>query len=74
MQTETIDLAEAQAHLKELVHRVSEGLQVILSENEKPVARITPVRQRVAGLDPGSIWTSEDFDEELPDSFWTEGK
>lgn len=62
MQTETIDVAEAQAHLKELVHRVREGLQVILSENEKPVARILPVSPRVAGLDPGSIWTSDDFD------------
>jgi hypothetical protein len=27
---------------------------------------------RVAGLHPGVIWTSHDFDEPLPDDFWTE--
>jgi hypothetical protein len=27
---------------------------------------------RVAGLHPGAIWTSDDFDEPLPDDFWTE--
>jgi hypothetical protein len=25
---------------------------------------------RIAGLHPGTIWTSEDFDEPLPDEFW----
>lgn len=70
MQTEMVDVAEAQAHLKELVRRVSEGLQVILSENEKPVARLMPLRKRIAGLDAGSTWTSDDFDAELPDPFW----
>lgn len=35
----------------------------------------TPVpvspKPRVPGLHPGAIWTSEDFDEPLPDEFWT---
>jgi prevent-host-death family protein len=70
MQSETVDIAEAQAHLKDLVHRVSGGIEVILSENEKPVARILPVRKRIAGLDAGSTRTSDDFDAELPDAFW----
>ncbi len=26
--------------------------------------------QRVFGLHPNAIWISEDFDDELPDSFW----
>jgi len=34
----------------------------------------TPVpvstKPRVPGLHPGAIWTSEDFDEPLPDEFW----
>lgn len=25
---------------------------------------------RVLGLGQGTIWTSEDFDDELPDAFW----
>ncbi len=27
--------------------------------------------QRKAGLHAGAIWVSEDFDEPLPDEFWT---
>jgi len=34
-----------------------------------PVPVLT--KPRVPGLHPGAIWTSEDFDEPLPDEFWT---
>ena len=74
MQTETIDMNEAQAHFKELVDRVVSGLHVILSENQKPVAHILPAGGRVAGLHAGAISTSDDFDTALPDEFWSEGK
>jgi hypothetical protein len=26
--------------------------------------------QRIAGLDKGTVWMSDDFDDELPDAFW----
>ena len=29
------------------------------------------VKPRISGLHRGAIWTSEDFDEPLPDEFWT---
>ena len=74
MQTETVDLDEAQAHFKDLVHRVVAGIHVVLSENEKPVAHLLPVGGRIAGLHTDSIWTSDDFDAPLPESFWAEGK
>lgn len=74
MQTETIDLNEAQAHFKELVRRVISGLHVILSEDEKPVAHIVPAGGRVSGLHSGAIRTSDDFDAPLPDGFWSEAK
>jgi prevent-host-death family protein len=75
MQTETIDISEAQNHLKELLNKaVKTGSQIILSENEKPVARLIPVSGRIPGLHVGAIWTSNDFDEPLPDEFWTEGQ
>ena len=74
MQTETVDLNEAQAHFKELMHRVVAGLHVVLSENEKPIAHIVPAGGRVPGLHSGAIWTSDDFDAPLPDEFWVEGK
>ena len=75
MQMETIEVSEAQTHLRELISKVIRtGSQIILSENEKPVARLIPVGGRIPGLHSGSIWTSNDFDEPLPDKFWVEGK
>lgn len=74
MQTETIDLNDAQAHFKEVMRRVVSGLHVILSENQKPVAHLTPVGTRVAGLHIGAIAASDDFDDALPDDFWSESK
>ena len=70
MQTERVDIGEAQAHLREILDRVNAGVQIILSENERPVARLVSVSQRIAGLHADSIWTSKDFSELLPDEFW----
>ena len=31
-----------------------------------------PVQQRVLGLNQGEIWMSEDFNDPLPEEFWTD--
>ena len=75
MQTKTVDVHEAQTHLIDLLSLVTAGTEIILTEDNTPLARIVPVAgattPRVAGLHPGAIWTSEDFDEPLPEEFWT---
>jgi len=74
MQTKTVDVHEAQAHLVELLSLVTAGTEIILTEGSTPLARIVPMTEatpRVAGLHPGAIWTSKDFDEPLPEEFWT---
>ena len=75
MQTKTVDIHEAQTQLAELLSLVSAGTEIILTEGSTPLARIVPIAgvstPRVAGLHPGTIWTSEDFDEPLPEDFWT---
>ena len=71
MTTQTVDIAEAQTHLKDLVHRVVAGVHIVLSENKKPIAQLLPVSERVAGLHSGAISTSADFDAVLPEEFWT---
>ena len=71
MATKTIDVLEAEKHLKELVSLATKGTHVVLSENDTPVAKLVPIPQRVAGLHAGSMWVSEDFDEPLPEQFWT---
>lgn len=74
MTTKTVDLGEAQSHLTELVALVKEGAEVIITEDGTPLARLLPMvvatKPRVAGLNPGAIWVSDDFDEPLPDEFW----
>jgi antitoxin (DNA-binding transcriptional repressor) of toxin-antitoxin stability system len=74
MQTKTVNVHEAQTHLVELLLLVAAGTEIILTEGTTPLARIVPMAgatPRVAGLHPGAIWTSEDFDDLLPDEFWT---
>ena len=74
MLTKTIDMREAQMNLNELVSLVSEGIEVIFTEDSKPIARVLPIMERItsriAGLHTGAIWTSNDFDEPLPEEFW----
>jgi len=72
----TIDVRETQASLQELLSLVWEGTEIVLTEGTTPLARLVPIAlspaRRVAGLHTGAIWTSEDFDEPLPEEFWTE--
>lgn len=72
MPTKTVDIRQSQPSLQELIALVQEGAEVILTAGDTPLARVVPVerKKRVLGLHPGSIWTSDDFDEVLPDEFW----
>jgi len=74
--TQIVSVDEAQEKLQDLVAQALAGNEVIITDHGKPVARLVPVqafspkRKRVAGLNRGTIWTSEDFDQPLPDEFW----
>ena len=74
--TRTVSVDEAQEKLQDLLAQALAGNEVIITEDGKPVARLVPVpvaplkKKRVAGLNRGTIWTSEDFDQPLPDEFW----
>ena len=67
----TITVEEAQSRLKELLEKLAPGEEIILTENQQPVARL--VRERPArpprpapGLGKGSIiYLAPDFDEPL---------
>ena len=73
--TTTVYMYCTRAQLRELLALALEGNEVIISEGDKPLTCVIPVanskRKRAAGLNRGAIWTSEDFDEPLPDEFWT---
>ena len=68
-----IDIQSVFPTLQELLAAVKEGTEVLLTEGDIPLARLTPAESsstRTAGLHKGAIQMSDDFDAPLPDSFW----
>jgi len=79
MNTQTVTLQDAQARLAELITLAQAGNEIVIAESGQPLARLVPIAgskpsRRVAGLDRGKIWMSDDFDAPLPDEFWTGSK
>lgn len=76
--TKTVSISEAQTQLQGILALAHNGDEVIIEENGKPIAKITPIieaeqpapKPRVFGLGKGKTWMSDDFDDELPDEFW----
>ena len=82
MSNKTIDVNKVHLTLKELLSLVNADTEIIITEGNKPLARLISLGEteenttetsslRQPGLHPGTIWTSEDFDEPLPEEFWT---
>lgn len=76
MVTKKIDITTMQAFKDYLLSVLEQDTEIILTEGDTPLARLTQVEKqiaptgaRVAGLHPGH-WMSDDFDEALPDEFW----
>jgi prevent-host-death family protein len=67
----TVTLEEAQAHLAELVSKLVSGEEVVITDNQQPVARLLPVETkalRKLGTMRGSVkYIAPDFDAPLDD-------
>lgn len=74
MSVKTVTLDDAAGRLPELVTRASEGEQIVIARNERPLAKLVPCSQdeddRIFGQARGRVHVSRDFDEPLPDGFW----
>jgi antitoxin (DNA-binding transcriptional repressor) of toxin-antitoxin stability system len=71
-----IDVQDLPAQLTEVVKLASAGTEVIVTEGNVPRAMLVPLpsgRPRVLGLHEGSMQIADDFDDPLPDDFWTGG-
>jgi antitoxin (DNA-binding transcriptional repressor) of toxin-antitoxin stability system len=68
--TKTISIEDAPPLLAELVKLTLAGTSVIVAEAGTPLVRLVPAttidQPRIAGLNEGEAWTSDDFDDELP--------
>lgn len=70
----TITLQEAQATLPDLIHRLAPGEEVVITENDHPVARLVPAAPTAEarkvprlGTLRGTVLSMERFDEPLED-------
>jgi prevent-host-death family protein len=66
-----IDLNEAKSHLPDLIEEAANGEEIIITKNDRPIAKIVSISQPEAKRKPGSakgmITISDDFDEPLED-------
>ena len=68
----TVTIQEAQAQLLDLIHRLHDGDEIVITENDQPVARLArtdPTKQWPckAGSAKGRIRLAADFDAPLED-------
>lgn len=68
----TVTIAEAQAKLADLIRRLAPGEEVVITENDQPVARLVATqppahRPRLFGTLQGTVLSMEHFDDPLED-------
>lgn len=68
----TISIQEAQAHLSDLIHGMAQGDELVITENNLPVARIVRTAASLAPRQLGAmkgtvIYMAPDFDAPLDD-------
>ena len=66
----TISIQEAQSRLSDLIHNLSPGDELVITENNQPVARLSRSEPKTrwpckAGSEKGKIWMAPDFDAPL---------
>ena len=74
--TKTVSISEVKNSVQIVIDLTKNGDEIVIEENGKPVAKVTPIAEfeqkpRIAGLGTGEgYFISDDFDDELPDEFW----
>jgi antitoxin (DNA-binding transcriptional repressor) of toxin-antitoxin stability system len=68
----TITVEEAQAKLKELIHRLAPGEEVTITDQGEPLAQFKRVERKSWPCQPGTakdkiLWIAPDFDAPLED-------
>ena len=68
----TLELKQAKNQLNELLETVLKGEEIIITENNQPVIKLTPMKlekkpPRQPGSAAGKVWIADDFDAPLTD-------
>jgi prevent-host-death family protein len=66
----TIGIRAAKAQWTQLLRRVQQGEEIVISRRGRPVAGlrgVSPFRKRRLGIDEGAFEVPDDFDAPLPD-------
>ncbi len=68
---QSYNVAQAKAHLSEILKRISEGEEILLTRRGKPIARIVPAVQTAASvLGAGADDPNINFDVIARDDWW----
>ena len=66
--TTTVSVEEAQSNLPQIIGQLGVSDQVVITQDEQPVARLVPVAPRKLGTLRGSVkYMASDFDAPLED-------
>jgi hypothetical protein len=69
MLTKRIDLNNTELSLTELFDQLTPDTEILVFKGEEQIARIAQHKKHVFGLHQGQSWMSDDFCDDLPDSF-----
>lgn len=66
-----LDISQAKSDLPNLLDLAIKGEEIVITQDDKPVAKISPIapvlRPLKRGSAKGKVWMSDDFDEPLED-------
>ena len=61
------DITQAKSNLSELLDLAINGEEIVITQNDKPVAKISPIKRPLKrGSAKGKVRMSEDLDEPTP--------
>ena len=63
-----LDINQAKSNLPKLLDLAIEGEEIVITQDDKPVAKISPIKRPLKrGSAKGKVWMSDDFDKPLED-------
>jgi prevent-host-death family protein len=63
-----LDISQAKSNLANLLDLAIQGEEIIITHNDQPVAKISPIKRPLKrGTAKSKVWMSDDFNEPLED-------